>query len=178
MIKQIILLFIYYVILKDLPEGYDHPRFGLFNRMRTYVCRGLFAQCGQNVNVHQGAVFGTGRNLRVGNESNLGVNARINGRGGVSLGEHVLMGPDIIIYSGTHTFSDISVPIQKQEMRYAPVIVGNDVWLGARVIIMPGVTIGDGCIVGANSVVTKDLPPYSICAGTPARVIKYRKKQG
>jgi maltose O-acetyltransferase len=56
-----------------------------------------------------------------------------------------------------------------------PVRIGNDVWIGDRVIILPGVTIGDGCIIGAGSIVTHDTPPYSISAGNPARVIRYRR---
>lgn len=175
MIKQVLLFALYYGILKNLPEGYDHPTFSIFNNMRTWVCRELFADCGKGVNVHRGAAFGSGRAVKVGNYSHLGENVRINGRGGVSLGDNVLMGPDIIIYSGTHNFSSVAMPIQKQGMRYAPVVIGNDVWLGARVVILPGVTIGDGCIIGANAVVTKDLPPFSIAVGIPARVIKKRE---
>lgn len=55
------------------------------------------------------------------------------------------------------------------------VTIGNDVWIGQRVMIMPGVTIGDGCIIAAGAVVTKDIPPYSIAGGVPARVLKSRK---
>ena len=57
-----------------------------------------------------------------------------------------------------------------------PVLIGNDVWLGRRVLIMPGVHIGDGCIIGAGAVVTKDIPPYSVAGGVPAKVLKSRIK--
>jgi maltose O-acetyltransferase len=175
-LRQIILLAIYYGLLRNLPEGYDHPMFSIFNRARSGVCCRLFESSGVGVNVHRGARFGTGRNIKVGNYTNLGENVRLNGRGGIKLGDHVLMGPDVIIYTGTHTYDDISVPLQRQAMRYALVTIGDDVWLGARVIILPGVTIGKGCIVGANAVVTRDLPPYTIAVGIPARVIKYRDR--
>lgn len=59
----------------------------------------------------------------------------------------------------------------------SPIIIGNDVWIGYRAIIMDGVTIGDGAIIGANAVVTKDIPPYAIAVGVPAKVVKYRFNQ-
>lgn len=142
--------------------------------MRSWVCSRLFESAGPGLNVHHGAAFGLGRNIRVGDETNIGIDAYINGRGGVILGDNVLMGPEVMIYTGTHTFSHPVMPIRRQPMRYAPVTIGNDVWLGARSIILPGITIDDGCIVGANSVVTKDLPPRSIAVGSPARVIGNR----
>lgn len=63
----------------------------------------------------------------------------------------------------------------EQGMRTAPVTIGNDVWIGMRSIIMPGVNIGDGSVIGAGAVVTKDVPAYAIVGGVPAKVIKYRK---
>lgn len=174
--ERLLFFVLYYALFKYLPEGYDHPAFRFGNRLRSWACSHLFAECGTGVNVHRGASFGSGRNVRAGNHANLGLNVLINGRGGVFLGEHVLMGPDIIIYTGTHTFADPNTPIQRQPMQYAPVKIGRDVWLGARVIVLPGVTVGDGCVVGANSVVTNDLPPYTIAAGSPARVIKQREE--
>lgn len=173
-LARLLYLGLYYGFLFHLPEGYDHPVFRPCNRARSWVCRRLFAECGVGLNVHRGAHFGSGRNVKVGDYANLGESLRLNGRGGVTLGDHVLMGPDVIIYSGTHTFSRTDIPIQRQPMRYAPVVIGNDVWLGARVIVLPGVTIGDGCVIGANSVVTGDLPPNAIAAGAPARVIDRR----
>ena len=56
-----------------------------------------------------------------------------------------------------------------------PIVIGNDVWIGRRVIIMPGVKISDGCIIGAGAVVTKDVPPYCVVAGVPAKIIRRRK---
>ena len=174
-IRRFFFTVLYYGILKHLPDGYFHPAFKVFNKMRSFACRQLFNTCGKGVDIHQGVYFGVGGNINVGNNANIGINAHINGRGGVNIGDHVLMGPEIIIYTGTHTFADIETPIQLQPMRYAPVTIDEDVWIGARVIILPGVSIGRGSIIGSNSVVTKDVAPYSIMGGSPAKLIRSRK---
>ena len=88
-----------------------------------------------------------------------------------------MMGPEVVIYTSGHTFDSIDVPMMDQgDTAERPVTIGNDVWLGRRVIIMPGVNIGDGCVIGAGAVVTKDIPAYSVAAGVPAKVIKSRLK--
>ena len=77
-----------------------------------------------------------------------------------------------------HQFSRTDIPMRLQGHRqYQPVLIEDDVWIGARAIILPGLRIGKGAIVGAGSVVTKDVPPYAICVGNPARVIKSRIDQ-
>jgi len=171
-----IFLAIYYLFLRYLPEGYHHRYLKWFNTLRSCLGKFFFASCGQNITIHRKASFGTGRNLSIGNNSNLGVNCYINARGGVAIGEHVLMGPDVSIYTGTHTYKLLDIPIQKQPMKYAAVVIGNDVWIGTRVIILPGVTIGNGCVIGACSVVSKDIPPYSDAVGVPIRIIKDRRE--
>ena len=87
-----------------------------------------------------------------------------------------MMGPECYIYTRNHAFSRTDVPMREQGMQdFKPVTIGNDVWIGARVTILPGVKIGNGCIIGAGSVVTKNLPDFAIGGGNPARVLKYRK---
>lgn len=99
-----------------------------------------------------------------------------------SIGRDVVLGPglhptDILT---THLFPSVSFygicPVEKQipEPEYKPVTVGNDVWIGHRAVVMNGVKVGDGAVIGANAVVTKDVPPYAIVGGVPAKVIRYR----
>ena len=95
--------------------------------------------------------------------------------GPLRIGENVMMGPDVTILSQTHNIERTDIPMGKQGMREAEVSIGNDVWIGMRSIIMPGVKIGDGAVIGAGAVVTKDVPDYAIVGGVPARIIKYRK---
>jgi len=90
----------------------------------------------------------------------------------ITLENDVLLGPNVAIYSSTHKFSDISIPIKEQGYTVKPVVLRAGCWIGANVVILPGVTIGRNAVVGANSVVTKTIPDFAVAAGAPARVIK------
>ena len=79
------------------------------------------------------------------------------------------------IFSENHNFDKLDVPIKNQGVTKLKTVIGNDVWIGANVSIMAGVNIGDGCVIAAGAVVTKDIPAHSIVGGVPAKVIKNRK---
>lgn len=87
----------------------------------------------------------------------------------IIIGDHVAIAPEVCILAAGHDHTKRSLPNTA-----GSVAIGNDVWVGARSIILQGVTIGDGAVIAAGSVVTRDIPPYSIAAGVPARVIKER----
>jgi acetyltransferase-like isoleucine patch superfamily enzyme len=93
--------------------------------------------------------------------------------GPITIGSNVLLGPCASIISSNHGIARNQL-IRNQPGNDAPISIGNDVWLGANVVVTAGVSIGEGAVVGAGAVVTNDLPPMSICAGVPARVIGYR----
>lgn len=115
-------------------------------------------------------------NLEIGNNSGIGIASRIYGR--VSIGDNVLMGPEVIILTSGHRYENADVLIRNQgRLPEKPVYIGNDVWIGARAIILPGVRIEDGAVIGAGAVVTKDVPPYTVVGGVPAEVIKHRIKE-
>jgi acetyltransferase-like isoleucine patch superfamily enzyme len=86
----------------------------------------------------------------------------------------VLFGPEVVITAANYRFND-GAPVTKQLMEEGDVIVGADVWIGARAIILPGVTIGDGAIIGAGALVRGDVPPFAIAVGVPARVVGQRE---
>jgi acetyltransferase-like isoleucine patch superfamily enzyme len=94
--------------------------------------------------------------------------------GAITIGSNVLVGPSTSIISSNHGVSRGEL-IRNQPGRDAPIHIGDDVWLGANVVVTAGVSIGEGAVVGAGAVVTTDLPPMSICAGVPARVLSYRQ---
>lgn len=87
----------------------------------------------------------------------------------IYIGNHVLLGPGVHLYTATHPLEAFARRID--EMAH-PIRVGNDVWIGGRAILLPGVEIGDGCVIGAGSVVTRSIPAYSLAAGNPCRVIR------
>ncbi|WP_414858632.1 acyltransferase [Nocardioides sp. Soil777] len=120
-------------------------------------------------------VFGEpGEGIRVGARSAIGANNTIWGQGGVTIGQDCLFGPNVVVVSENHRFDDPVVAIRSQGHRRSPVVIGNDCWVGANVLIAAGVTVGDGAVIGGGSVVTSDVPSRAVVVGNPARVIKYR----
>jgi maltose O-acetyltransferase len=99
-------------------------------------------------------------------------------RGTITIGADVMMGPDVVILTTNHIFENTDIPMDQQGIaNELPVTIEDDVWIGTRVIILPGRHIGRGSIIGAGSVVTKDIPPFAIVGGNPAKVIRYRIPQ-
>lgn len=93
----------------------------------------------------------------------------------VTIGNFSMLANDVMIIGGDHNFRTAGIPsVFNGRDTVRPTIIGHDVWIGARTIILTGVKIGNGSIIGAGSIVTKDIPPYAIATGVPARVIKYR----
>jgi maltose O-acetyltransferase len=127
--------------------------------------------------VEKGALFGCGGGIVIGSYSGIGVNARLNDAGGITIGDNVMMGPDVVILSQNHRFDDTRRPMRVQGFEKSPVIIEDDVWIGLRVVILPGVRIGRSSVVGAGAVVTKDLPSSSIAGGVPAKVVGKRVAQ-
>ena len=110
----------------------------------------------------------------LGDYSGIGVNARINGT--CTIGDYVMMGADVTVITHNHSFERTDIPMMDQGFEEErPVVIGNDVWIGDKVTILPGVNIGDGSIIGAGAVVTHDVPPYAIVGGVPAKIIRMRK---
>lgn len=91
----------------------------------------------------------------------------------ITIGNNVLMASDITIVSENHGINpECELPYMKQKLKVSSVIIGDNCWIGDKTIILPGVNIGEGCVIGGGAVVTKDIPPYSIAVGNPAYVIK------
>lgn len=131
----------------------------------------MLENCGKNVNIESSATFSS--KVTLGDYSGIGINAKIYGT--CHIGRYVMMGTDVTIITRNHRFDRTDIPMMEQGFEEErPVYIGNDVWIGDRVLILPGVHIGDGSIIAAGAVVTKDVPPYSIVAGVPARKIRDR----
>jgi galactoside O-acetyltransferase len=112
----------------------------------------------------------------IGNNMNANVNVFIvsGPDGEITIGDDVLIGPNVIIRAADHNFEKIDIPIRKQGHISGKIIIGNDVWIGGNVVITKDVIIGDHCIIGAGSVVTKDFKPFSVVGGVPAKLIGKR----
>ena len=111
--------------------------------------------------------------IKIGDRCYLGFNLSILAGADVIIEDDVLLASNILITTETHGMDPESdVPYMSQPLTVAPVRVGSGCWLGERVVIMPGVTIGKKCIIGAGSIVTHDIPDYSIAVGSPAKVVK------
>lgn len=140
-------------------------------KIRYWLGSRFVESCGKHVNFEHGARFNP--ELTIGDYSGIGVNCLVSGR--TYIGSHVMMGPDCIMYSYSHAYDRLDIPMDQQGFEPpTPIHIGDDVWIGARVIVLPGVKIGSHCIIGAGAVVTKDVPDYAIVGGVPARVIRYR----
>lgn len=171
-LTKLLRLSAYYCFARYLPSSDN--RFGRWARpIRRWITTALFKHAGKNINIEKGAYFGDGSELEIGDNSGIGINSRICGP--ITIGDNVMMGPDVIILTERHKFDRLDIPIREQG-HYLPALVtiGDDVWIGTRVIILPGVSVGKGAVIGAGAVVTKSLPEYSVACGNPARVVKYR----
>jgi acetyltransferase-like isoleucine patch superfamily enzyme len=130
---------------------------------------GKFAHIGDHtaLRAHEGTV-------RIGDKAVLGARVTVNSYLHVEIGPTSLIGDDTYICDFDHRYERLDQPIKDQGIVKAPVRIGRDVWLGTKATVLRGVDVGEGCVVGAGSVVTHDLPPYSVAAGAPARVLKSR----
>ncbi len=121
-----------------------------------------------------GVIAQKGTGITIGNRTGIGARAFLAGQGGISIGDDVITGPNIQVFSENHNFSDLSLTIKEQGVTKQPTTIGNNCWIGGGVSILAGVTIGDGCVIATGSVVTKSVPANSVVAGVPAKVIKSR----
>ncbi|MBU0985582.1 MAG: acyltransferase [candidate division Zixibacteria bacterium] len=160
----------YYALVRDCPGEY-----GFLIRGRMLSKR--FGSCGVNLRVHEGARVRNPEKIRVGDNCTIGVDNFLQAGGGLEVGDNLVLGPGVKIWTQNHRFDNPDIPIHNQGAEYRKVLIGNDVWIGANAFIMPGAEIGDGTIISAGAVVgAKKIPAYSIMAGNPARVIGNRKK--
>lgn len=173
MIKRLILLSLYYGMLRYFPESDNSPLGRISRSLRYLCCKPLFKKCGENVNIHRKAWFGTGKGIEIGDNSGIGLNCHIPSV--TIIGRDVMMGPEVYILDANHNFESLEKPMIEQGHGDRQVTcIGNDVWIGRQVVFTPGKTIGNGCIVATGTVVTKTFDDFSIIGGNPSRLIRKR----
>ena len=116
-----------------------------------------------------------GEGLKIGNNSNIGAYNYVGCSGYIEIGDNVMLGPRVGLFAENHNFKNPDVPIKDQGVDRKFIKIENDCWIGTNSVVLAGVTIGTGSIVAAGSIVTKDIPPFSIVAGVPAQIVKKRK---
>lgn len=172
-LKQRILLQIYNHIVKHLPPNASKMNLGQ-GRLRQVLAKHICRHAGNDLYIDNNVTFSYG--LSIGDHSGIGSNGHVAGK--VTIGNNVLIAPDLIIYTVNHNFRDADRTIISQgSSAEQEVVIGNDVWIGRRVIILPGVHIGDGAVIGAGAVVAKDVPPHTIAVGNPIQFKGKRTSQ-
>lgn len=164
--------------------------------LRLFFWRPLFHRCG-TVRFHENLTFSGLKNISLGNGVRLGKGSYITANGGeleigdftaispcahvgadngrIIMGKYCAIGPGVVLRAANHRFDRLDAPISTQGHKPGSIIVEDDVWVGANSVITPDVILGTGCIIGAGSVVTHNVEPYSIVGGVPARLIARRK---
>ncbi len=170
--KQMTCYVLYKIVGCRLPS--KNSARGFFQKIRYSLVKNYIEYCGKDVNIQPHSVIA--RRISIGNYSGVGKHSLI--QGNVLIGNHVMMGPEVNIYTQNHNFTRCDIPMDQQGFAEEKgVIIEDDVWIGSRVTILPGVIIGKGSVVGASAVVTKSVAPYSVVAGNPARVVKMRCRE-
>jgi acetyltransferase-like isoleucine patch superfamily enzyme len=137
--------------------------------------RGGMIRIGEKCEIHRGAqLLAYGGLIVIGNDCSINPGCIIYGHGGLEIGSNVRIAAHVLIIPVNHVFSDPHRLIREQGETRLGISIGNDVWLGARVTVLDGVNIADGCVIGAGSVVNKSTEPYGVYAGVPAKLIKRR----
>lgn len=171
MIRKIAFL-VYLLFFRNTPEDY-RPYALFFPALRSFLVRTYLQQCGKKPRVKNRAEISP--NATVGDLSELGTRCMV--QGNVHIGSYVIMGPDVKIYSRNHRFDRLDIPIRDQGKNYFETYIGNDVWIGANVVITAGCRIGNHVVVAAGAVVTRDIPDFAIVGGVPAKVLRFRNQE-
>ena len=144
-------------------------------KIRYFFISRRFKSCGKNVTFCSGSIFQNIRNISIGNHVRIGEKCRFSGTtGGITIGNNVAFGPEVTIWSSNHNYYSPELLPYDHTTIPKPVTIEDNVWVCARAIISPGVTIGEGAVIAMGAVVVKDVPPGAVVGGNPATVLKYR----
>ena len=158
------------------PRAYLHV-FKLINYYNySHVQPRRLLTLGPGAAISPNAVFSNAERITAGKGLRLGARCHLwagPAEGKITIGDDVLFGPEVMVTAASYRYND-GHPVTAQAMDEGDVIIGNDVWIGTRAVVLPGARIGDGAIIGAGALVRGEIPPMAIAVGTPARVIGKR----
>jgi putative colanic acid biosynthesis acetyltransferase WcaF len=141
-----------------------------FHGWRSFLLRVFGAKIGRGVHVYPGVQIWAPWNLELGDECGIASGAILYCQGKIKVGCRAVISQGAHLVAGTHDYTQPGFPLVIR-----PINIGDQAWIAAEAFIHPGITIGKGCVIGARSVVTKDMPAWMICAGHPCKPIKERK---
>lgn len=162
-------MMLFYLLINKI--GGKNSSRSLGSILRVLFVKRLFKYIGQNVNIQPNIRIEGWHNISIGKNSGLGRNCHISALSSVTIGDNVMIAEDLIIKTANHTISS-SKQMINLPMTSKPINIGNNVWIGARVIILSGVTIGENVVIAAGAVVTKSFSSNCIIGGVPAKIIK------
>jgi acetyltransferase-like isoleucine patch superfamily enzyme len=150
------------------------PSTRLVVKLRAAYYRRVLARCGRALKTRQHVILRHTRNISVGNDVFLNRGATITAHTPIEIGDDCLIGPGAVLHNGDHRFDLVDLPIRRQGFSSAPIVLEDDVWIGANAVVLSGVRVGRGSVVAGGSVVTRDVPPYTVVGGVPAKPIARR----
>ena len=166
---------IIYIILEEYIVFFVRYLPGYFGMaIRFIFYKLLFQKIKSFPLIYAGTHFTHSYGIKIGSGFSINSGCVIDGRGGITIGDNVMIGPNTVIVSSAHQFEQVSNPMNSYDHIFEPVIIKNDIWIGANVSIKGGVTINSHSVVAAGSVVTKDVGEYEIVGGVPATLIRKR----
>jgi len=144
------------------------PSYTIRHTVYRYLCG---YSIGHRSSIHIN-VFTTGKHITLGKYSTVGRRSYLDGRGGLTIGNCVSIAPDVQLLTAQHDLNDPTL-----RNRYGPIVIEDYVWIGTRALVLPGVRLGKGSVVASGAVVTRDVPPFVVVAGVPAKPIKRRQPE-
>ncbi|MFH1283587.1 MAG: acyltransferase [bacterium] len=185
--------FWFIAFLRWLPGGIGFRLRGMYYRNRFIscgkklsICEGCYIRDPANIVLGDNVVLGYraslyadgvgGERIEIGDYSAMNMNVMINADGGgqIYIGKYVMIAPNVVFRTNNHGYTRRDIPMQYQPHKIGKIVVEDDVWIGSNAVILCNVKIGRGAIVGAGAVVTKDVEPFTIVGGVPAKVISRR----
>lgn len=163
--------YLIYICTSWMPHyqlGYKWP---IARQIRRIAAKLMFDHCGGKVDIGRKISFSS--KVSLGDRSGIGDESYFIGE--VHIGDDVMMGARCAFIASNHNYKDVAIPMNLQGGTDKPIHIGNNVWLGYGVIVLAGVTISDGAVIAAGSIVTKDIPQNTIVGGAPAKIIGIRE---
>lgn len=170
-IKMILGYLLYVTLGGNLPHYQCGYRWPVSRAIRELCAKLMFLKCGTKPDIGRKISFSS--KVSIGNSSSIGDYTHIHGE--LQIGNNVMIAPRCAFIASDHMIANLNIPMNCQGVMDGKIIISDNCWIGYGSIILNNVTIGEGAVVGAGAIVTKDVPAYTIVGGSPAKIIKNRK---